>query len=78
MLPAVGTDLIRHIVMTESTLSCFDLVYNIAGVFPDIFQKRVLAEFSLWKISESFCSQSCGKIRFLQIFRHQFQKLFSF
>ena len=63
--------------MTKSSLSGFDLIYNVTGIVPDFFQEGFLFHFSFCDISK-FHFPVCCQFRFAQFFRYQFQKLFCF
>ena len=61
--------------MPEGSLSCFNLIYDITGIVPDLFQEGFLFHFPFCNISKLHFPVRC-QFRFTQFLRYQFQKLF--
>lgn len=75
MFAAVRALLVCHIVMAEGSLSAFDLIYDLTGIFTDPCEEFILTELSVCNITELHLPV-CGKLRLFQFFRNQLQKLF--
>ena len=75
MFAAVRALLVCHIVMAEGSLSAFDLIYDLTGIFTNPCEEFILTELSVCNITELHLPV-CGKLRLFQFFRNQLQKLF--